>query len=178
MGHPMRICSPGTYKAITFRIELEYSKEYMASHHETSHHKADQHQHHLHHHDHEWSDPSSKRAEANLHRSDAAIEKELVADLLSTFDLTVLSPDSTGSLVLKDSGADISVDGSDANSTETDELTPPAPLPRPEGVICLPTEVNCRLEWCKTKLKLEKSKLPPLVNLGFPLAPPIGKLGR
>eukprot|EP00959_Pyramimonas_sp_CCMP1952_P168805 3526684-Pyramimonas_sp.AAC.1 len=30
MGHPMRICSPGTYKAITFRIELEYSKEYMA----------------------------------------------------------------------------------------------------------------------------------------------------
>jgi hypothetical protein len=94
-------------------------------------------------------------AEAALHRSDAQVEAEYVQQLLRPFGLDTEK---------EEAGA-----APEVNASVRAPLAP--------GMLCRHEDADCRNKWCAENLK-DKERLPPLRALGFPLIPPVGKLGR
>lgn len=94
-------------------------------------------------------------AEAALHRSDAQVEAEYVQQLLRPFSLHTEKQQ-----------------GDAAPAVNASARAPLAP-----GMLCRHEDADCRNSWCAENLK-DKERLPPLRALGFPLIPPVGKLGR
>jgi len=90
-----------------------------------------------------------------LRRSDAQVEAEYVQQLLRPFGL--------------DTGEE---KGDAAPAVNASARAPLAP-----GMLCRHEDADCRNDWCAENLK-DKERLPPLRALGFPLIPPVGKLGR
>jgi len=98
---------------------------------------------------------SAHAAEVALRRSDAQVEAEYVQQLLRPFGL--------------DTGEE---KGDAAPAVNASARAPLAP-----GMLCRHEDADCRNDWCAENLK-DKERLPPLRALGFPLIPPVGKLGR